>query len=313
MVCLLVASHSLQEHEQHLRLLLDRFKQNGVALNKEKCEFAVTYLIFLGNQISTKGFEPIEQKVQTITKFPKPQTMKQLRRFFGMINFYRRFIPGCTEILQPLNKMLSPAKSSKKKLKWSVETVLAFLKIKQKLRNATLLTFPTPNAETAIFFDASVSGCGAVLQQRAEKSDAWKPLSFYSHSFSLAQSRYSTFDRELQAIYLAIKHFRYFIEGRPFTIFTDHAPLCKAIFSRPQNSSPRQQRHLDFIAQFTSDLRYVKDEKNVVVDCLSHLTSSVFEENEAINFLEMAAAQQRDPIIDHIQTSRTNSLNWCLT
>ena len=303
----LVASHSFEEHEHYLRLLLDRFKQNGVTLNKEKCEFAVTNLTFLGHHISTKGFEPIEQKVQTITKFPKPQSMKQLRRFLGMINFYRRFIPGCAETLQPLNKMLSPGKNSKKKLKWSVEAVSAFLKIKQKLSNATLLTFPTPNAETAIFVDASVSDCGAVLQQRAEKSDAWKPLSFYSHSFFLTQSRYPTFDRELLAIYLAIKHFRYFIEGRTFTVFTDHVPLCRAIFSRSQNSSPRQQRHLDFIAQFTSDLRYVKGEKNVVADCLSRITASVFEEHEAINFLEMAAAQQHDPIIDHIQTSK-NSL-----
>ena len=117
-----------------------------MALNKEKCEFAVTNLIFLGHHISTKDLNPSKQKVQTITKFPKPQTMKQLRQFLGMMNFYRRFIPGCAEILQPLNKMLSPAKTSKKKLKWSVEAVSAFLKIKQKLSNATLLTFPTPNA-----------------------------------------------------------------------------------------------------------------------------------------------------------------------
>ena len=109
-----------------------------MALNKEKCEFAVTNLTFLGHHIFTKGFEPIEQKVQTITKFPKPQTIKQLMRFLGMINFYRRFISGCAEILQPLNKMLSPTKSSKKKLKWSVEAVSAFLKIKQKLSNVTL-------------------------------------------------------------------------------------------------------------------------------------------------------------------------------
>ena len=234
--------------------------------------------------------------------------MKQLRRFLGIINFCRRFIPGCAEILQPLNKMLSPAKSSKKKLKWSMEAVSAFLKIKRKLSNATLLTFPTPNAETAIFVDASVSGCGAVLRQRPEKSNARKPLSFYSHSFSLTQSRYSTFDRELLAIrYLAIKQFRYFIEGRTFTVFTDHAPHCKAIFSLSQNSFPRQQRHLDFIAQFTSDLRYVKGEKIVVADCLSRIIANVFEENEAINFLEMVAAQQCNPIIDHIQTSK-NSL-----
>ena len=68
----------------------------------------MTNLTFLGHHISTKGFEPIEQKVQTITKFPEPQTVKQLRKFLGMINFYRRFITGSAEILQPLNKMLSP-------------------------------------------------------------------------------------------------------------------------------------------------------------------------------------------------------------
>ena len=124
------------------------------------------------------------------------------------------------------------------------------------------------------------------------------------YSFSLTQSRYSTFDRELLPIYLAIKYFRYFIEGRTFTVFTDHAPLCNAVFSRSQNSSPRQQRHLDLIVLFTSDVRYVKGEKNVVADCLSRKTASVIEENEAINFFEMAAVQQRDPIIDHIQTSK---------
>ena len=296
----LVVSQSLEEHEQHLRPLFDCFKQNDVALHKEKREFATTKITFLGHYISTKGFEPVEQKVQTITNIPKPQTMMQLKRFLGMINFYRRFIPGCAEILQSLNKMLSPAKNSKRKLKWSVEAVPGFLKIKQKLRNTTMLTFPTPYAETAIFVDASVSGCGAVLQQRVEKSDASKPLSFYSHSFSLTQSRYSIFDCEFLAIYLAIKHFRHFVEGRTLTVFTDHAPLCKAIFSRSQNSSPRQQRPLDFIAQFASDLRYVNGEKNVVAGSISRITASVFEENEAMNFLEITAAQQRDPIINHI-------------
>ena len=153
--------------------------------------------------------------------------------------------------------------------------------------------------------DASVSGCRAVLQQRPEKSDTWKPLSFYSHSFSLTQSRYSTFDRELLAIYLANKHFRYFIEGRTFIVFTDHALLCKAIFSRSQNSSPRQQRHLDFIAQFTSDSRYVKGKKNVVADCLSSIIASVFEENGAINSGISRTSGSLTSLFSHV--SRDNS------
>ena len=86
-----------------------------------------------------------------------------------------------------------------------------------------------------------------------------------------------------------------------FRCFTDHAPLRKALFSRSQNFSPRQQHHLDYIAQFTSDLRYVKGEENVVADCLSRITASVFEEFKAVDFLEMAASQQLDPVINHLQ------------
>ena len=287
------------EHQQRLRLLLDRFKQNGVVLNKEKCEFAVTNLTFLGHHISIIGFTTIEQKVHTIKTFPKPLTMKQLRRFLGMVNFYGRFIPNCADTIQPVNKMLSPSKNSKKKLQWSVEAVSTFLKIKHKLSNATLLFFPARNAETAIFVAASVSGCGAVLQQKTDNAENWTPLSFFSHSFNSTQSRYPTFDRELLAICLAIKHFRYFIEGRTFAVFTDQAPLCKALFSRSQNSSPRQQRHFDYIEQFTRDLRYVKGKENAVADCLSRITAAGFEEFKAVDFLKMAAPQQRDPVINH--------------
>ena len=103
------------------------------------------------------------------------------------------------------------------------------------------------------------------------------------------------------AIYLTIKHFRYFVEGRTFAVFIDYAPLCKALFSRSQTSLSRQQRHLGYIAQFTSDPRYVKDEENGVADCLSRITAFVFKEFEAVDFLEMAASQQRDPVINHLQ------------
>lgn len=79
---------------------------------------------------------------------------------------------------------------------------------------------------------------------------------------------YSTFDRKLLTIYLSIKHFRYFVEGREFHILTDHKPLVHALHTRSDKHSPRQVRHLDFIAQYISDLRHVKGEANVPVDVL---------------------------------------------
>ena len=121
-----------------------------------------------------------------------------------------------------------------------------FLDIKNKLAGIALLSYPVKDAETAIFVDTSQYACGAALQQKI--NDAWKPLAFFSQNFSLAQTRYATFDKELLTIYLAVRHFSYFIEGRSFTIYTDHAPLCHAITWQSKKSSSRQLCHLDSIA-----------------------------------------------------------------
>ncbi len=97
----------------------------------------------------------------------------------------------------------------------------------------------------------------AVLQQYND--DQWRPISYFSKKLQSAEQRYSTFDRELLAIlYLAVKHFRHFVEGRNFHIRTDHKPLTYALATRNDRHSPRQARHLDFISQFTTDIRHVK-------------------------------------------------------
>ena len=106
----IIASHSLEEHQLHLRLILDRFKKFGVILNNGKCEFAASQLIFLGHHISAEGITPIQQKVQIIQNFPQAKTMKQLQTFLDMIDFYRKFIPSCAQTLN----LLSVTKSSKK-------------------------------------------------------------------------------------------------------------------------------------------------------------------------------------------------------
>ncbi len=103
----------------------------------------------------------------------------------------------------------------------------AFNNVKSALADASLLVHPTPDTPTSIMTDASDIAVGAVLQQYMEGQ--WCPLAFFSRALKLA--RYSTYDRELLAIYLAIKHFRYFLEGRDFHVLTDHKPLIYALSS----------------------------------------------------------------------------------
>ena len=103
-----------------------------------------------------------------------------------------------------------------------------------------------------------------------------------------AETRYSTFDRELHGVFLAVKHFSYFVEGREFYVLTDHKPLTYALSSRSGNRSP---------PQFTTDIRYVKGHENVVADALSRLeldTLQVDQQMSPVNFEDMAAAQHND-------------------
>ena len=134
---------------------------------------------------------------------------------------------------------------------------------------------------------------GAVLKQQIDS--VWCPISFFSRKLRPGERKYSTFDRELLAVYLAIRHFRHFVEGRQFHLLTDHKPLTFALSSQSRNHSPRQVQHLDYIAQFTSDIWHIKGTNNAAADAISrvevdtlHTTSSI------IDFKAMAEAQSND-------------------
>ena len=117
--------------------------------------------------------------------------------------------------------------------------------------------------------DASTTAMGAVLQQRVQ--DIWQPLAFFSRKLSPAQQKYSTYDRELLAIYEAVRYFHHMLEARHFTILTDHKPLTFAFHQKRDKCSPRQFNHLDFISQFSTDIRHISGQDNIVADTLSHV------------------------------------------
>ena len=266
---LLIASRSPEEHVQHLRLVLGRLATYGLTINLTKCIFGVPSLDFLGHHVSKDGIRPLEDNVKVIRSFPQPTSQHKLRQFIGLVNFYRRFLPACAAIMQPLNQLLTHPKDKPKDLVWTDEAVSAFNRIKDALANATLLTHPKPDAPTCIMTDASDRAVGAVLQQFID--DHWHPIAYFSKLLKKAEIKYSTFDRELLAVYLAVKHFRYFVEGRDFHVLTDHKPLVYAKHTRSDKHTPRQARHLDFISQFTSDIRHVKGSANTPADTLSRI------------------------------------------
>ena len=140
---------------------------------------------------------PLQDKVEAVTHFPQPTTVKGLQEFVGMVNFYCCFIPSAAQLMVPLFQAL---KGKPKTLVWSDTKTAAFEQTKQALANATMLCHPNPNTITALTTDASDVAVGAVLQQFV--NGVWIPLAFFSRKLRPPETKYCTFDRELLALYL---------------------------------------------------------------------------------------------------------------
>ena len=306
---LLVASATPEEHLTHLRAVFERLTQHGIVINPNKCLFGASELDFLGHHIDCNGITPLQDKVQVIHDFPQPDTPRKLRRFIGLVNFYHRFLPHCAEMMQPLHALLTPPPlSSKQSIVWNDSALASFNTTKEAIANAALLFYPKPDAPTCLMTDASDIAVGAVLQQYV--NGQWCPISFFSRKMTPTQTRYSTFDRELLAVYLAIRHFSHFLEGRHFKVFTDHKPLTYALNCRTERHSPRQACQLDYISQFTTHIHHVRGSANVVADALSRIEMNALLSGQppVVDFTAMAKAQTTDPQIRALQSSPSSPL-----
>lgn len=243
---------------------------------------------FLGYSITGEGTRPLPARVQVIRDYQMPKTARDLRRYLGMLNFYRRFLPGAAETLAPLNDLLRNNMKGKAPITWTPQAERAFEASREKLAQATLLAHPRSDAELALFTDASDHSVGAALQQR--NGDDWEPLAFYSKKLSPTEAKYSAFDRELLAIYLAIKYFRHMVEARNLTVYTDHKSLIYAFRQKPEKCTPRQFRHLDFVGQFTTDIRHVSGDENVIADALSRIEGL----QSPMDYTALAVSQEND-------------------
>ncbi|GBO25889.1 Transposon Ty3-I Gag-Pol polyprotein, partial [Araneus ventricosus] len=293
---ILIASKSNQEHEIHLNLVLERLNTFGLRINISKSVFAFEEIEFLGYLITPQGSRPLPDKVQAIMNYKRPENIQDLRTFLGILNFYRRYLKDTAKNQALLHEYLKGSKKKdKRKIQWTDEAEKQFEKCKNDLANATLLSFPNSELPLSLFTDASDTAIGAVLQQY--ENSTWKPIAFYSKKLNDTQQNYSTYDRELLGIYLSVKHFKHYLEGRTFTIYTDHKPLIFAFHQKLDKAAPRQARQLNYISQFSTDIKYIKGENNIVADTLSRVT-----EVSSIDYDQIADAQTQDEELKSLQT-----------
>ena len=167
---IIVMSQTKEQHAQLLDKLFERLKVHGLVVNETKCVFCVSSLIFLGHKVSEDGMAPSEEKVQTITEFQQPSTVKKLRRYLGMYQYYAKFVKHLSL------RALVNSTSRNQSLCWTTELTNCFIQSKTALSQATQLAFPDITAATELVVDASGTHIGAVLQQ--VKDDSCAPLAF---------------------------------------------------------------------------------------------------------------------------------------
>lgn len=257
-----IASASETEHLANLRTVFERLRKFGLVINVDKCQLGQKEVKFLGYLITPDGVGTLKDKVNAINEFPQPQTVSNLRRFIALVNFYRRFIRNATAIQFPLLKFLKGnKKNDQTKVQWDEEALSAFNACKQAVSNATTLKYHDPTAELTLLVDASSIGIGGAIHQKGP--NGFEPVAFYSTKLTPAQQGYSTYDRELLAAYLSVKHFQPWLEGRHFVIHSDHKPLTFAFDQKLDKASPRQQRQLEYLSQFTTEIVHIPGESNI--------------------------------------------------
>ncbi|KAK3541748.1 hypothetical protein QTP86_002145, partial [Hemibagrus guttatus] len=257
---ILVYSTSMEDHVRQVREVLARLQRFHLFVKLEKCEFSWTTVTFLGYVISPRGVEMDTSKVWAVSDWPTPATIKELQRFLGFANFYRRFIQSYSSVAAPLTSLL---RGKPKKLSWTDQARVAFQRFKDCFTTAPILCHP--DRLFVVEVDASSSGLGAVLSQRHGDPEKVHPCAFYSRKLMTAEVNYDVGNRELLAIKAALEEWCHWLEGacHPFQVLTDHRNLEYLCLN------PRQARWALFFTRFQFTVSYRPGSKNGKVDALS--------------------------------------------
>ncbi|CAK1583539.1 unnamed protein product [Parnassius mnemosyne] len=257
---LLVYGCSKKEHDERLKLVLDRCRKVNLKLNKNKCKFGLEEIRYLGHRITKKGLYPDNSHITAITNMPKPENKKDVERLLGLITYVGAFIPNLSDKTLLLRVLL------KKETEWHWdERHDECLKvIKECLSKPPVLRYYDLDLPITISVDASKSGLGACLMQNG------MPVCYASKSLSKAEQRYAQIEKELYACVFACERFHAYIYGRTDVVIeTDHKPLVSIIKKPIVDSPSRLQRMLLKLQRYTFKLVYKAGKHLFIADALS--------------------------------------------
>lgn len=220
----IVVSETFEEHMSLLQEVAKRLREANLSISPTKSHFCHKRLTFLGYLLSEEGLQPNNERIQPILNYKKPETVRDIRRLMGLINWYRRFIPHAAELLTPLSNMISGhGKNSQHKIQWNTEAERAFEGVKQILTSEPILAMADYTKPFKIYSDASLTAGSAILTQNFDGQE--KVIFYHSVKFTPTQQNYSATERELLSVLAGVEKFRPWVDGTQFEVVTDHASI----------------------------------------------------------------------------------------
>lgn len=261
-----------QTFEQHLEVLKEVFRRltvAGLTVRRDKCHFCRPELKFLGYVVDASGLHCDPDKVAAILNIPTPKNTTEVRRFLGIVSWYRRFIPNCSNLLMPLCGLLRKGN----RFVWTQECEAAFKTVRERLVSSPVISCPDFERPFTIQTDASDYGLGAVLSQEFPEGE--RVVSFISRSLTRSERKYSTTEKECLGVLWAIEKFRPYVEATHFTVITDHFALLW--LNNLKDPSGRLARWCVKLQQYDYDIVHRRGKDNVVPDALSRTVPLINE------------------------------------
>ena len=288
----MVHATSTEEFLARLRGVFLNFRSSNITLNPSKCQLGVSQVEYVGHTINSGGLHFTRGKLDSVLKFPRPETKKQLKSFLGLANYFRDHIRNHSIRVHPLQELVNhyDKRHASRKVQWTDTAIAAFADIRNAIDKCPKLWFMDDYSPIFLQTDASDYGIGAYLYQKVTEPDGTvveHPICFISKTIANKHASWDTPMKEGYAIFYAFQQWEYYLRDREFTVITDHENLTRLKAERVHTNNMVKRWFMAFQHYDVKAWIHRKGVDNEVPDSLSRLCAKEADEHPSVHLFQL--------------------------